>query len=95
MPVHAKRPSLLHSKSERGDNMNIDEAAAILWEMRETALDGEMAIQAVLFGIEYCEQLEKINLRDLSSRVGKTRRTCAVELRYGMQLSKYVTVKNR
>lgn len=75
--------------------MTIDEAAAILWEMRETAPDGEMAIQAVLFGIEYCEQLEEKNLGDLSSRVGKTRRTCAVELRYGMQLSKYVTVKSR
>ena len=72
--------------------MSIDEAAKILLEMRENAPDGEIAIQAIMFAIKYHDQIEGLRLAELSSAVGNGPDTCQVELRYGVQLSKYVTL---
>ena len=72
--------------------MTIDEAAKSLREMRDNAAYGEVAIQAIIFAIKYYDQIEGLSLAELSSAVGNGPDTCQVELRYGVQLSKYVTL---
>ena len=64
--------------------MTLDEAAAILREMRETAAPrGEMDIQAILFGIKYRDQLEYMSLAELSRQVGNSPETCKNRCNHG------------
>ena len=72
--------------------MNLDEAAKLLREMRDNAPHREKSIHAILFAIKYHDQLEGISRAELSKRAGGTVDTCEVELGYGIQLSKYVTI---
>ena len=73
--------------------MTIDQATAILREMRRAAPAGEVAIQAILFGIKYHDQLEDVSLNELSERVGVSRDICHVQLRHGIKLAKYVALR--
>ena len=74
--------------------MTTDEAAAILRQMRREAMPRrEMAIQAILFGIRYHAELKDFSLREISRRVGVGQHTCSVEIRHGMQLAKYVELR--
>ena len=73
--------------------MTLDEAAATLREMRENAPYGEVAIQAILFGIKYHDQLEYMSLAELSRLVGSGPETCRVELEYGMKLAQHVNLR--
>ena len=72
--------------------MTIDEAAKILHEMREKAAYGEKTVQAILFAIEHHDQIEKFSKAELSRAAAGKPTTCAVELGYGVKLSKYVTL---
>lgn len=74
--------------------MTVDEAADILLAMRRGAPPGEIAIQAILFGIKYHDQLRGVRLPDISNRVGIGPMTCTVEIRYGMKLAKYVRLND-
>ncbi len=73
--------------------MTLDEATAILREMRKNAPYGEVGIQAILFGIKYREQLEHMSLAELSRQVGGGPETCKVELEYGMKLAQHVDLR--
>ena len=75
--------------------MPLDEAAAKLREICENTPYGEVAIQAVLFGIKYHDQLEYMSLAELSRQVGNSSETCQTELEYGMKLAQYVSVRSR
>lgn len=72
--------------------MTVDQAAAILQEMRRKAPEGETSLQAILFGIKYHAQLRDVSLNELSARMG-SRTTCNVQLRHGMKLAKYVELR--
>ena len=72
--------------------MTIDEAAAILREMRRKAPSGELSLQAILFGIKYHDQLGGVRLNELSAQMG-SRTLCDVQLRHGMKLAKYVELR--
>ena len=75
--------------------MTADEAAEILRRMRRDAMPRrEMAIQSILFGIRYHAELRNLSLLDISRRVGVGPQTCSVEIRYGMQLAKYVKLRS-
>ena len=75
--------------------MTTDEAAAILRRMRrEAAPKREVAIQAILFGIKYHVELRSLRLADISRQVGVGPNTCSVEIRHGMQLARYVELKD-
>ena len=74
--------------------MTVDQAAKILREMRRRAApEREVAIQAILFGIRYHDELTGMSLSDLSQRIGVGPDTCAVEIRHGMNLAKYVGLR--
>ena len=72
--------------------MTIDEAAAMLRDMRRKAPAGEVSLQAILFGIKYHDQLGGVSLNDLSARMG-SRTLCDVQLRHGIKLAKYVKLR--
>ena len=72
--------------------MNLDEAAKILRTMRDNAPHGDKTIQAILFAIEYHDQIERFSKAELSRAATGEPTTCDVELGYGIQLSKYVTL---
>ena len=58
--------------------------------MRDNAPRGEVAIQAILFGIKYHKDIDGARARELSTLVGNGPDTCSVELEYGVKLAKYV-----
>ena len=72
--------------------MTLYDAAELLQKMRENAPHGEKSIQAILFAIKYHDEIQGMSFADLSSLVGAGPNTCAVELEYGVKLSKYVTI---
>ena len=76
-----------------GQELTIEKAIETLRMMRRTAPDGEVAIQAILFGIEYHDELRHLRIADISSGVGVGPNTCEVEIRHGMKLAKYVDLK--
>ena len=74
--------------------MTVDEAADILLVMRRGAPRGEVAIQAILFGLKYHAQLRGVRLADIANRIGIGPMTCTVEIRHGMKLAKYVRLND-
>jgi 5-methylcytosine-specific restriction protein B len=56
------------------------------------ATDGEKAVSIHLFGIKFAEQLSGASLREIAVRAGVDE-SYATEIRKGMNLAKYVSVK--
>ena len=73
--------------------MTIDQMAKILQEMRERAPRGEVAIQAILFGIEHRARLDYMDRAELSRLATGGPDTCTVEIEYGMKLAPHVRLR--
>ena len=75
------------------EELTLDKAIETLRMMRRNAPHGEVAIQSILFGIKYHDELRHLRIADISSGVGVGPNTCGVEIRHGMNLAKYVDLK--
>ena len=73
--------------------MTIDQLAKILQEMRDRAPRGEVAIQAILFGIEHRARLEYMDRAKLARLATGGFDICAVEIEYGMKLAPHVRLR--
>ena len=73
--------------------MTAEEASEKLREYYLTAPDGEKAIQAILFGIEYAEQIEDLTSPEIVRRAGVPS-SYNTEVSYGRQLAKYVRLND-
>lgn len=73
--------------------MTTDEAAHILREMHLKAPTGEKTTHIHLFGIKYAQELKGLRLTDIAERA-TGRKSHEVEIKTGMNLAKYVQLKN-
>lgn len=74
--------------------MTIEEAARILGQMYEAAGPAREQTTAVhLFGIKYSDEIQNMPLRELAVRAGISEKY-QTEIRKGMRLSKYVSMKD-
>ncbi len=72
--------------------MQTEQLIAELKERYETALNGQQVVAIHLFAISYADELEGHSLADIAeSATG--RRSYGTELRKGVNLSPYVSVK--
>lgn len=73
--------------------MKIGEAAEILKMMyTDGAASKEQAVQVHLFGVKFADQIKGMPLKELAIRADIPE-TYATEIRKGINLSKYVTVR--
>lgn len=73
--------------------MTLDDAALALMEMREDASQGELGIQAVLFGIGFADQIARWSGAEISRTAYDNPDTCGMEINLGKGLAKYVLEK--
>ena len=59
-------------------------------EMRDNAPQGELGIQAVLFGIRYADEIARWTGAEISRTAYDNPDTCGMEINLGKGLAKYV-----
>lgn len=73
--------------------MKIEDAAKILKEMYGKAPAKEKALSVHLFGIKFADQIQNMPSQEIAIRAGLTK-SYGSEIRKGVNLSKYVELKN-
>ncbi|MBX3031094.1 MAG: hypothetical protein KF809_13175 [Chloroflexi bacterium] len=66
--------------------------AGLLRVAREQAPDGDVMLRVHLFGIEHADALEQVDLKQLARSAGVPE-SFATEIRKGMRLAAYVTLR--
>ena len=73
--------------------MRIDQASQILAQMYHDALPKEKALSIHLFAIKYADQIRDMSAKDIAVGAGLPE-SYKTEIRKGINLAKYVEVKN-
>jgi hypothetical protein len=72
--------------------MSIDEAAKILSQMYNSALEGDQVLQIHLFGIKYSDELHGLPLSEIAVRA-RLPKSYGTEINKGRNLARYVSLK--
>lgn len=73
--------------------MQISEASRVLADMYRQAADREKVISVHLFGIRYADQIRNISPKEIAIGA-ELPESYGTEIRKGINLSKYVTIRN-
>lgn len=73
--------------------MTIEEAVQILKKMRDEAKAGQVAVQAVFFGLKYANDIEGMSAGRISLLACGHPNACQMEINYGRQLAELLNLK--